>query len=121
LGSEAQPTYAIIKDLFDTIDIKKDGVIDLNEWEQTFGGITEGSKSLTIRATPLSAWENSREAKAIGSLIARNRKLLKTQLDSRGQGSTMDFQAAKDLMSNLLQQNFPGVDDEKLKVLLRPA
>lgn len=121
LAGEAQPTYAIIKDLFDTIDIRKDGVIDLNEWEQTFGGITEGSKSLTIRATPLSTWENSREAKAIGSLIARNRKLLKTNLDQRGQGNMLDFASAKALMQNLLQQNYPGLDDEKLKVILRPS
>lgn len=103
MAGEAQPTYSIIKDLFDTIDIRKDGVIDLNEWEQTFGGIKEGSKSLTIRATPLSTWEHSREAKALGSLIARNRKVLKTNLEKRGEGSKLDFKAAKGLMSDLLQ------------------
>lgn len=30
------PNYPIIKDLFDHIDIKKDGIIDLTEWSKTF-------------------------------------------------------------------------------------
>ena len=29
-------TYPIIKDLFDQIDIKKDGIIDFTEWSRTF-------------------------------------------------------------------------------------
>eukprot|EP00343_Euplotes_focardii_P001594 CAMPEP_0205800100 /NCGR_PEP_ID=MMETSP0205-20121125/1630_1 /ASSEMBLY_ACC=CAM_ASM_000278 /TAXON_ID=36767 /ORGANISM="Euplotes focardii, Strain TN1" /LENGTH=34 /DNA_ID= /DNA_START= /DNA_END= /DNA_ORIENTATION= len=33
----------------------------------------------------------------------------------------LDFTSAKALMQNLLQQNFPGLDDEKLKVILRPS
>jgi len=32
LADDKQPTYPIIKDLFDTIDIRKDGIIDMNEW-----------------------------------------------------------------------------------------
>lgn len=103
LAKEPQPTYAIIKDLFDTIDIRKDGIIDLNEWEQTFGNINEGSKSLTIKATPLSAWESSREFKNIGALIARNRKGLKAALDGAGNGSIVNFAGAKALLDSLLQ------------------
>lgn len=30
------PNYPIIKDLFDQIDIRKDGIIDFNEWSKTF-------------------------------------------------------------------------------------
>jgi len=30
------PSYPIIKDLFDHIDIKKDGIIDFTEWSKTF-------------------------------------------------------------------------------------
>lgn len=29
-----------MKDLFDLIDIRKDGYIDLHEWQQTFGAVT---------------------------------------------------------------------------------
>ena len=86
LAGERQPSYSIIKDLFDTIDIRKDGIIDLTEWQQTFGYIAEGDNKLTIRATPLSTWENSREFKAIGNLICRNRKVLKERFDHVAQG-----------------------------------
>lgn len=55
------PAYPVIKDLFDTIDIRKDGIIDLSEWQQTFGFVTEGSHKLTIKPNPLALWENSRE------------------------------------------------------------
>jgi len=37
LAGEKEPTYPVIKDLFDTIDIRKDGMLDLHEWQQTFG------------------------------------------------------------------------------------
>jgi hypothetical protein len=36
------PAYPVVKDLFDTIDIRKDGSLDLKEWQQTFGQVTEG-------------------------------------------------------------------------------
>ncbi len=36
LQSLDPPNYPIIKDLFDHIDIKKDGIIDLTEWSKTF-------------------------------------------------------------------------------------
>ena len=32
LAGEKAPTYPIIKDLFDTIDVRKDGMLDLHEW-----------------------------------------------------------------------------------------
>ena len=33
LADEKSPTYPVIKDLFDTIDVRKDGMIDLHEWQ----------------------------------------------------------------------------------------
>lgn len=33
LAGEKPPTYPIIKDLFDTIDVRKDGMLDLHEWQ----------------------------------------------------------------------------------------
>jgi hypothetical protein len=32
LGGDMIPPYPVIKDLFDTIDIRKDGIIDITEW-----------------------------------------------------------------------------------------
>ena len=81
LSNEKIPAYPVIKDLFDTIDIRKDGILDLNEWMQTFVHVTEGNNKLTIRSTPLTIWENGRECAAIGNLIAKNRKLLKEEFE----------------------------------------
>ena len=75
------PAYPVIKDLFDTIDIRKDGIIDVSEWQQTFGFVSEGNNKLSIKATPMSIWENTREYARIGYLIAKNRKLLKEQFE----------------------------------------
>ena len=74
LTSEKPPAYPVIKDLFDTVDIRKDGIIDINEWQQTFGHVIEGNNKLTIKPTPLTQWENSREFQLLGQLMARNRK-----------------------------------------------
>lgn len=55
------PAYPVVKDIFEIIDIRKDGLIDVKEWQQTFGMITEGEKNLTVKATPLVMWETTRE------------------------------------------------------------
>ncbi len=36
MAREELPALSIIKDLFDFIDVKKDGIIDMNEWCETF-------------------------------------------------------------------------------------
>ena len=43
--------------------------------------MVDGSKKLTIKATPLSMWENTREFGEYGVLIARNRKLIKEKFE----------------------------------------
>ena len=32
MAGDKPPAYPVIKDLFDTIDIRKDGILDMNEW-----------------------------------------------------------------------------------------
>jgi len=66
LAGEKTPAYPVIKDLFDTIDVRKDGILDVYEWQQTFGNVLEGNQKLSIKPTPLSQWENSREYLLIG-------------------------------------------------------
>ncbi len=103
MAQERAPAYSIIKDLFDTIDIRKDGIIDLNEWQQTFGGVEGGDNKLTIKPTALSSWENTREFKAIGNLICRNRKVLKDKFDKVAAGGTdLSFAQIKGVMIELL-------------------
>lgn len=33
LTGDKAPAYPVIKDLFDTIDVRKDGILDLHEWQ----------------------------------------------------------------------------------------
>ena len=35
-NGEQQPVFAVVKELFDFIDRRQDGVIDINEWMQSF-------------------------------------------------------------------------------------
>jgi hypothetical protein len=36
LAKEEVPPFPIIRDLFDFLDIRKDGIIDMTEWMQSF-------------------------------------------------------------------------------------
>lgn len=36
LAREDAPSFSLIKDMFDFIDIRRDGIIDMNEWMQSF-------------------------------------------------------------------------------------
>lgn len=122
VSGEKQPSYPIIKDLFDTIDIRKDGIIDINEWHQTFGNVTEGNQKLTIKATPLSMWENTREYDDYGSLIARNRKLIKERLAQITKGKNeITYDEAKQAIYAPLKHHFKNFNDDKLKCVLRVA
>ena len=62
LSNKEVPCYSVIKDMFDAIDVNHDSLIDLKEWYAAFGGIRTGAARLSVKATPLSQWENSAEA-----------------------------------------------------------
>ena len=51
-------------------------MIDNKEWVMTFGAVSEGNVKLSIKATSLTAWENTREYDKIGIQMAKNRKLI---------------------------------------------
>ena len=58
------PTYSVVKDIFDLIDTKKDGIIDQKEWNQTFS------------PESTSQFENSPEYDLICAKIGKSRKVL---------------------------------------------
>ena len=66
----------MVKDLFDLIDVRRDGELDITEWQQTFGRVTEGGNQLTIKPSPLSLWETSKEFANLCKALAKSRKLL---------------------------------------------
>ena len=108
LAGEKAPTYPVIKDLFDAIDIRKDGVIDLHEWQQTFGRVGEGAPKLSIKPTALNMWENSRDYSRLGALMAKSRKLLIEKFKSViGPDSTLfTFEQGKKALDDWIYSNF---------------
>ena len=121
LAGEKVLAYPVIKDLFDTIDIRKDGIIDMNEWQQTFGRVVEGNQMLSIKPTPLVQWENSREFGLIGQLIAKNRKLLKEEFDrvTKGASSLVNYEQGKQVLMTVLKRNYSYIGEDKIRGLLK--
>lgn len=48
----------------------------MTEWQQTFGRVTEGGNQLTIKPSPLSLWETSKEFANLCQALAKCRKHL---------------------------------------------
>ena len=77
--SRPQPNFALMKNAFDFLDLRKDGVIDLNEWNRAF---TEYPGKLDVSASKskmrtLREWEGSTDLQRIYCEIVKNRKLIK--------------------------------------------
>ena len=82
---ESKPvlSYPVLKYLYDYIDVRKDGIIDLNEWNKVLA-ISEGKLDYE-NAKPekikiLREWETSKEIIEIFKLIARNKKLIRDKV-----------------------------------------
>ena len=88
------PNFALIKNTFDTIDLRKDGIIDYNEWAKSFS-MVNGKLDLayekyssdinelnTIKnyKNELRQWENSDDIRQKYFLIYKNRKQIKNKL-----------------------------------------
>ena len=124
LAGEKAPTYPVVKDLFDTIDIRKDGMIDMHEWQQTFGRVEQGASKISFKTTPLNMWENSREFARIGTLLAKSRKLLLEKFRAGlPAGSTLfTFEQGKTVLDEWLFSHFgDSISDAKLKCIFGPA
>ena len=77
------PPYSILKSMYDYIDIRKDGVIDMNEWSKTFGSfpgkldVNEGEKN---NNSNLRSWEMTNNILDVYKLIAKNNKIIKEKV-----------------------------------------
>lgn len=76
-----QPNYPVMKCVYDYIDVRKDGVIDLNEWNKVFA-ITESN--LDVIKGPGSQyirdWEGSEDISEIFRLISKNKKVIRDKV-----------------------------------------
>ena len=77
------PNFALLKNTYDYIDLRKDGLIDMVEWTNAFGGmqgkldaIRPKSKKQKNQLTNLRRWETSNDVINIYKEIARNRKII---------------------------------------------
>ncbi len=77
---QKEPNFPLMKAIFDFIDIRKDGVIDFNEWNRIFA-ITESN--LDVIKGPGSQyirdWEGSEELADVYKLISKNRKIIESK------------------------------------------
>ena len=78
---QKEPNYPLMKAIYDFIDIRKDGVIDFNEWNRIFA-ITESN--LDVIKGPGSQyirdWEGSEELADVYKLISKNRKIIESKV-----------------------------------------
>ena len=88
------PNFALIKNTFDYIDLRKDGIIDYHEWNKAFSmmsgklDMNNETSSIDVKELNLNKkfknklmlWENSDDVIEIYKLIYKNRKQIKFKL-----------------------------------------
>ena len=88
-----EPNYSVMKYTYDYIDIRKDGVIDLNEWNKIFAkqeGTLDTNQVRKSQLQLLRNWEMSNDIIFICKLIAKNRKIIKEKVKEKiGNNSNM--------------------------------
>ena len=70
-------SYSTLKCVYDFIDIRKDGVLDINEWNNSFSQINLEEKNMDKK---LRYWENSKNIFDVYKLIAKNRKIIQQKV-----------------------------------------
>ena len=81
--SKQTPTYSVMKYVYDYIDIRKDGVIDLNEWSKIFAqaeGKLDIERVFNNQMKNLREWETSKDISKVYNLIAKNKKIIKDKV-----------------------------------------
>ena len=83
MSTEKEPSFIIVKDLFNYIDTKRDGYIDMHEWMEAFKRIEVPIKSAHLQHIVLnpngrafSDFEGSQKFDNIIKIISKNRKFL---------------------------------------------
>ena len=103
------PNFVILKNCYDYIDLRKDGVIDLVEWCNVFSKVTgqlDYFKGLENKKgfKELKKWEMSNNIIDIYKNIYKNRKIISLSAKSLCYGSFIQ----EDNLINILKENFPN-------------
>ena len=91
LAREPVPAFPVIKDLFDIIDIRKDGYLDMREWLNTF---KEAEKN---------TWEDSKQYEEICRRISKNRKMLLDTFEQVGRSGKADYAQTKEVLGTAIK------------------
>jgi Ca2+-binding EF-hand superfamily protein len=81
--AKKEPTYSVMKYMYDYIDIRKDGVIDLNEWNKIFAmqeSILDLNQVKQSQLQKLRNWEMSNDIIFVYKLIGKNRKIIRERV-----------------------------------------
>ena len=104
------PPYSVIKSMYDYIDIRKDGIIDKNEWCKIFSQF-EGkldSKENGNYNNYLRNWEMTNDISDIYKLIAKNSKLIKEKAKENNFTEECNLIQTDDLIQ-ILKDIFPRI------------
>ena len=102
------PPYSLIKSMFDFIDIRKDSIIDLNEWNKTFCEFEGKLDCENDKNNNLKKWETSNDIFEIYKLIAKNHKIIKEKVIEHSLNEDCTIIHADNLI-NILKEVLPKV------------
>eukprot|EP01017_Pseudomicrothorax_dubius_P017796 TRINITY_DN19954_c0_g1_i2.p1 TRINITY_DN19954_c0_g1~~TRINITY_DN19954_c0_g1_i2.p1 ORF type:complete len:182 (-),score=56.51 TRINITY_DN19954_c0_g1_i2:519-1064(-) len=126
LSGDDQPSYAIIKDLFELIDLKRDGKIDLNEWLATFKEVEAATgpkkKPNEDQQRKTSEFESSKEFDRVMRVFGKNRKFLEGAFrEMRSQSAEFSFERVRAVLADVLWKEYIELTGEQWSSLLRFA
>jgi len=135
-SNEEFPAVSIIRDLFNFIDVKQDGFIDINEWNQTFNQLTafygreelpdSKKQAISLSKTLLEFnkvdWVNTKNYEDVMVIIGRNRKLLSNKfLDLEQRKIAITYDVVKAVIKEVLGTSGIKIDEKNWAILLKFA
>ena len=108
------PNFALLKNTYDYIDLRKDGMIDMVEWTNAFGGmkgkldaIKPKSSQQKRQLNKLRKWETSNDVINIYKELSKNRKLIAHNIKDTAFGPNSTI-IHEDNLINVLKDIFPN-------------
>ena len=107
-SGEAIPAFSVLKDLFDSVDSRKDGYLDIKEWLSVFK-----------QEIDQSTWEFSHSFNEIAKIVAKNSKMLQLTFEAMSKNGLVTLQSAKDVLSTVLKE--ANLTEEQWILVLKPG
>ena len=107
MAGDEEPAFAVIKDLFELIDTRKDGVLDMKEWAAAF----KAARSVN--------WEDTSHFEDICAAISRNRKVLLSAFEAISPSGLTSLHQTRQVLSIALRAF--KISEEQWKKLVKVA